>query len=504
MALILLPAALADTQSPVTIQPNYDYSADAGALLAQVGGAHPSVQATFTWTKATAYEVRLPGLALTGTKGQDVPVVVSVTPLGPGALQLDPQRAAELLVLTDPHGLSVAQLPVNAPADPARLVVGVADLLGDPSSLDPQDLRVSPSITYTIPGMLADRPVEARADGGLLALFAQGPVQLSGGHIPYARELGQGVDGERFLLLQAEGAHLVLQGSGLAAVLQLPQASAGAGLASQVLGLHAQQRGDVASGAQGLSVAQRADLLGALLGTQAAPGSRDSGAQAGGVAPLDAQAAAVGMALGGAAALVAVGIAALALYGKTGLLGLLAPLYARLQHDEVLNNGARESIYRHIVANPGVNVSEVVKRFGLGWGATVYHLRVLERNHLVSTARHGRQVCYFQNGGAYAGQMQGISAVRNGNAALVARTILEQPGLAQRDLCARTRLAQPTVSWHLQRLEEAGLVLAQGAGRKRYHPTEQLRAIEERGLLAQRDASTVAPSASAPSNVMNA
>jgi predicted transcriptional regulator len=122
----------------------------------------------------------------------------------------------------------------------------------------------------------------------------------------------------------------------------------------------------------------------------------------------------------------------------------------------------------------------------------------------VSTARHGRQVCYFQNGGAYAGQMQGISALRNGNAALIARVILEQPGLAQRELCLRTDLAQPTVSWHLQRLEEAGLVEARGAGRKRYLPTAQLAHIEERGLLPQRVASTVAPNASTPSPVMNA
>jgi DNA-binding transcriptional ArsR family regulator len=514
--LLLASPAQADTENPVQATPEVDYGADAGAVLANVQAYDPSFAMTFTFERATLYELRLPAADLAGTRAQQVPTVLSVQRLARGEVGIDPAKGAMLLVLTDPQGLG-AQLPVGAPRDPARFVVTVRDLasqLVDAGDVDPDlhHLHLGSDLAYTVQGLLLDEPVRATADGGLLVLFTDGGVRVLSGQNQNAQDLGRDALGQRALLLQAEGAHLVLEASGLTAVLQTPDAHLGAGgaVGGSVAGVPvgAQQHGGVRTSPDGLALVERGDLTGALLSGDALVGpSRSAGDQAKFAAPLDAQAAAAGLALGGAAALAALALAGLAAWGKHGLLALLAPLYARLQHDEVLDNGQREAIYRHVAESPGVNVSEVVKRFGLGWGATVYHLRVLERNHLIVAAKQGRQVCYFQNGGRYTGQMQGISVLRNANAALVARAILAHPGAQQRELCRLTQLAQPTVSWHLQRLEESGLVLSEGAPRKAYRASPSMEQLVQRGLVpgyAPQPAATARPSAAAPTTAMNA
>lgn len=496
--LVALPTGLADTsQAPVRGKAWAGYEADAGALLGQARGYDPEFRMDFSFQRASLYEILIPVPADAGTRGAALPAlpaVLTVRHVGAGTLVVDPAGQATVLLLTDPQGFGVQSLPVQAPREPARfLVEALAPVGGDwddlQLQLDPHRLEVASGLRYTIEGLAVEEPLRAHAEGGLLALIAGTPVAVAEGRNLYTHDLGPSPGGERVLLVRAEGARVDLAAMGLTAVLRFPEASleAGGDVVADALGrrVGTGHQAGVASDGQGLALLSDARVAGALLGTSssdALPGGNVQG-QAVAFAPSDAAIAAAGAALGTALALAALGLASLWASGKYGLFALLAPLYARLQTDEVLLNHTREAIYRHVAEHPGVNVSEVVKRFGLGWGATVYHLRVLERNHLIVASKQGRQVCYFQNGGRYTGQMAGIGALRNANAALVARTILEHPGAQQREVCRLTGLAQPTVSWHLQKLEEARLVGGDGAPRKRYHALPALEELARRGLL---------------------
>jgi predicted transcriptional regulator len=492
-AAIALPSAVADTQQPpVQSDTHADYEADAGAILAQALAYDPTFRLDFTYASASLYELYIPTPSQSGTQGLSNPAaaVLSVQHVKAGRLTVDPRSAPSVLLFTEPQGLGVDSLPVHSPNQPARFAADLVAPLSDPAAhIDARDLQLNDALHYTIQGLVLDHPLRAHAQGDLLALVAQGAASAADGENTYAYDLVSSPAGQRVLLIQAQGATVEAVGEGLASVLQVPEASLAAGgqLVADVQGTQvgAGRDADVSSGSEGLSLATAGSLAQNAVIPSGARSSSADGAkgQSQAIGALGGAGDSASVAVGGAAVLAAVGIAAALASGKYAFFSILAPLYARLQNEEILTNKTREAMYRFIAEHPGVNVSEVVKQFTLGWGATVYHLRVLERNHLIVASKQGRQVCYFQNGGRYSGKMAGISAVRNANAALVARTVLEHPGAPQRDLCKITGLAQPTVSWHLQRLEEAGLVQGDAAARRRYVALPALGELAQRGLL---------------------
>jgi predicted transcriptional regulator len=513
LALLLAsPLVLADaTQAPVRGGAHADYEADAGAILAQALAADPAFRFDLTFERATVYELRLPrGDDLASTRGAllavpESPKVLSMARLGRDALRLDAAHAASVLLASDPRGVTIAGLPALTPGEPARFLVDaaapVATVLGAAQRTSLHELEPGGAVHYTVEGLRFDA-LRAHAEGGLVTLITRGLLVAADGT---TTELGPVRDGTRAVLVFAEDAVADVAAEGLDAVLTLPAASLGAGgqLVADVAGRHvgAGHDANLASGNSGLDIDSAYGLQAAVLGNGFASPSGSGASSAGaGVVPIEPQAVAAGAVVGSILALAAAGVAGIAAAGKYGLFAVLAPLYARLQHDEVLQNRTREAIYRYVVEHPGINVSEVVKHFGLGWGATVYHLRVLERNHLVVPSKQGRQVCYFQNGGTWStGQRAGISALRNPNAAHVARVVLAKAGVQQRELCKLTGLAQPTVSWHLARLEEAGLVAGDGAPRRRYSALPALQDLAQRGLVPLPEAAVpAAPPAATP------
>jgi predicted transcriptional regulator len=88
-----------------------------------------------------------------------------------------------------------------------------------------------------------------------------------------------------------------------------------------------------------------------------------------------------------------------------------------------------------------------------------YHLRMLERHHLVRSERvNGRRV-YVPAGAVQTVQrFVAKSVLHRDSRASVARAIAARPGANQLRLAQDTGQHQGAVNWHLRRLVEAGLV----------------------------------------------
>ncbi|HET6405433.1 MAG TPA: winged helix-turn-helix transcriptional regulator [Candidatus Thermoplasmatota archaeon] len=113
-----------------------------------------------------------------------------------------------------------------------------------------------------------------------------------------------------------------------------------------------------------------------------------------------------------------------------------------------------------------------------------YHLRVLEREGLVSSARNGRNRLFFAPGAlparaptedAAAGSRQQVAAayatLRHETTLAIAREIGANPGLDQKALCERVGLSPSLAHWHADRLVASGLVDKRREGRfVRYYP----------------------------------
>lgn len=148
--------------------------------------------------------------------------------------------------------------------------------------------------------------------------------------------------------------------------------------------------------------------------------------------------------------------------GKLALGGIGGAMagYARVQGDGILEHDGRSTVYTLVQANPGANFHELKKKVSFGASSLNYHLRVLERNEFVTRVKDGRYVRFFdRQSGTYSRHRKDAAcALRNDKTAQIARFIGERPGAAQCDIADAFQIAASTVSWHIKRLRENGLV----------------------------------------------
>ncbi|MBI4392351.1 MAG: winged helix-turn-helix transcriptional regulator [Euryarchaeota archaeon] len=147
----------------------------------------------------------------------------------------------------------------------------------------------------------------------------------------------------------------------------------------------------------------------------------------------------------------------------------LIPLYTRIAKDEVLEHGKREEIYNLIREEPGIHAHEISSRAQIGWGTTVYHLRMLETNKLVTAQYSGRYKRFFANTGGFSQNKDMYAALKNPTTAKIAQEILRNPGITQKDISKAIGITPSLVSWHIGKLEEANLVRRVKEGRLARH-----------------------------------
>lgn len=171
----------------------------------------------------------------------------------------------------------------------------------------------------------------------------------------------------------------------------------------------------------------------------------------------------VAAAIGLGAILAGVG-AWLASNGKLlgGGAGLVAG-YARVHGEEILQHPGRQEVYERVKAAPGVSFHQLCAQVSFGASTLTYHVRVLEKNGFITSLKDGRYLRFFdRHSGEYARERKNaVSTLRNPATAAIARHIREHPGVAQRDLAQRFMVTPSTVSWHVKRLSQVGLVQSQ-------------------------------------------
>ena len=141
------------------------------------------------------------------------------------------------------------------------------------------------------------------------------------------------------------------------------------------------------------------------------------------------------------------------------------PFYTRLKRPEILANDVRNSIFAIIRGSPGISARAVQRESALSWGTVVYHLRQLERHHLVVSRTLGRTRNYYENHGKYKGMEIQLACLQSDRALTLARLVLGRPGVTQEDLASASGFPQPTTSYYVRKLKQAGLVEEQRVGR---------------------------------------
>lgn len=151
---------------------------------------------------------------------------------------------------------------------------------------------------------------------------------------------------------------------------------------------------------------------------------------------------------------------------KFGLTALFLPLYSRIERTSVLDHEKRDEIYELIRATPGIHAHEIGEKTRIGWGTTVYHLKLLESHSLVVSKKSGRYKRFFVNTGEYTKKKDVYGALRNDTAKAVAEFIVNHPGTNQKEMCAALGIQPSLASWHVEKLEGVELVKRVKDGRQ--------------------------------------
>ncbi|HKZ48610.1 MAG TPA: winged helix-turn-helix transcriptional regulator [Thermoplasmata archaeon] len=146
--------------------------------------------------------------------------------------------------------------------------------------------------------------------------------------------------------------------------------------------------------------------------------------------------------------------------GKTGFLFLFIPLYTRLKREEILDHETRGMIRGYVLANPGDHFNAIKETLELNNGTLAYHLNVLEKEGIIRSVKDGKFRRFFPSEMKIPHNGELPTKVQR----LILEMVLETPAIAQKEISRVLGLSQSTVSYHLDRLRELGLVRAERRG----------------------------------------
>ncbi|MHB8545561.1 MAG: winged helix-turn-helix transcriptional regulator [Nitrosotalea sp.] len=135
----------------------------------------------------------------------------------------------------------------------------------------------------------------------------------------------------------------------------------------------------------------------------------------------------------------------------------------------------RKCVYDYIKKNPDAHLRMITRE--LGMGTTQHHLDILERFGKVKSRRINIYRQYYAVEVLEA-EHDILAFLRQETAMGILTYLMEHPRSTQSDIINFKGFSAPTISWHMARLEEAGLVSSIKEGRTiRYTITNMHRII---------------------------
>jgi DNA-binding transcriptional ArsR family regulator len=134
-------------------------------------------------------------------------------------------------------------------------------------------------------------------------------------------------------------------------------------------------------------------------------------------------------------------------------------------------------LLRHIDENPGVRYRELLRMTGLVNGVLTYHLAALEKADVIKVDRQSRMTRYYSVS-VSDGESAILKFVRHDPVRQIVLFILDHDLCTFNEIVDHTRKAPSTVSSHLKRLKEAGIVSVR-------YGEYQLYRLAEKDLVAE-------------------
>ena len=116
-------------------------------------------------------------------------------------------------------------------------------------------------------------------------------------------------------------------------------------------------------------------------------------------------------------------------------------------------------LMKHINAQPGIRYRELLRLSGLSNGVLTYHIANLEKSGRIIAARsiNNKITRYYPNNIPIE-ETDIIGHIRNNAARQIILFILEHDSCTFNEIIEYTKKAPSTISWHLKRLRDSGII----------------------------------------------
>jgi len=140
--------------------------------------------------------------------------------------------------------------------------------------------------------------------------------------------------------------------------------------------------------------------------------------------------------------------------------------------EDLLQLDTRRAIYDYVKRCPGAHLRGVEREVGLPFGQVLYHLDYLERNGLVVAKKDGGFKRYFVTNHIGRKEKQFLSMFRHDLPRKVAILLLLNPGQSHRELLECLSISGSTLSFHLNKMVDSGLLVRREEGNENFYHLE--------------------------------
>jgi predicted transcriptional regulator len=132
--------------------------------------------------------------------------------------------------------------------------------------------------------------------------------------------------------------------------------------------------------------------------------------------------------------------------------------------------GNAKRVIQFIQDHPGCHLRRIRSELGISMGTAQYHLARLERDGRIVSNRRGLFRYYFPIGVFQDNEKNLLEVLSQETARDILIFIIEQKNPTQTDIAERIGVSAASVSWHVSRLAELGVISEIKEGKyKRYH-----------------------------------
>ncbi|MFA4860506.1 winged helix-turn-helix transcriptional regulator [Methanoregula sp.] len=148
-------------------------------------------------------------------------------------------------------------------------------------------------------------------------------------------------------------------------------------------------------------------------------------------------------------------------------LKLLACLgFRRIGRRNILASSIRNTLYTTILLQPGISFVELLQEIGLSRGALTYHITLMRISGKIVLLESPGITSYFENSDRYTpGEREVLKYLRQETERRILLTLARNPLMSRRDFEQILGVSGPTVTWHMKRLIDAGLMSHHKEGR---------------------------------------